>query len=176
MTKLILSCLILAVSWHAAVAEQRCDVTQFPLSTPTERFHDNADGTITDTASGLMWMRCAVGQDWRDGTCVGESTRMDWMGAQSAAETVNSEGSLFFSDWRVPSLRDLAMIVERQCEQPRINLTVFPNTPAAAFWTTTSRPGDAADNSVYALSFGPEGVERMDKSEEHYVRLVRTAQ
>jgi hypothetical protein len=156
-------------------AEQRCDTSEFPLSAPTERFEDNGDGTVTDTASGLMWMRCALGQHWSGSACDGEPTRYDWDAARVAADAVNGEGAFFFSDWRVPGLRDLAMIVERQCVAPRTNLSVFPNTPPAFFWSSTLRGADEGGPVAYALSFGPDGVEHRPANERHFVRLVRTA-
>ena len=159
----------------AAQAEQRCDTSKFPLSTPTERFADNGDGTVTDTSSGLMWMRCALGQTWADGACTGEATTYAWTSLEPAATAINEGGQHFFSDWRVPGLRDLAMIAERECQDPRINLTVFPNTPATFYWTSTERENDPEDRA-YALSFGPEGVEPHAKNLAHLLRLVRTAQ
>jgi hypothetical protein len=145
------------------------------LSAPTERFTDNGDGTVTDKTSGLMWMRCAVGQEWTGDTCAGEAETFAWPAAEAAAASVNEGGEHFFSDWRVPGLRDLAMIIERECRDPRINLTVFPNTPPTFFWTSTRREDDA-DERVYALSFGPEGVEPHETTLAHQLRLVRTAQ
>lgn len=176
MTTRFLSCILFSTYVGAVSAEQHCDVTQFPLSAPTERFLDNGDGTVTDSISRLMWMRCGIGQAWQAGDCVGQLKELDWQSAQSAAAHVNDEGTHFYSDWRVPSLRDLAMIIERQCQDPRTNLTVFPRTPSKAFWTTTSRPGDESDDSVYALSFGPDGVQRMAKDALNYTRLVRSSQ
>ncbi|WP_295879311.1 DUF1566 domain-containing protein [uncultured Thiohalocapsa sp.] len=158
-----------------AQAEQRCDTSQHPLSAPTERFTDNGDGTVTDTASGLMWMRCALGQEWTGDTCAGDAETYAWPSTQPAADAVNASGEQFFSDWRVPGLRDLALIVERECVNPRINLTVFPNTAADFFWTSSAREDDP-DDRVYALSFGPEGVEPHARSLAHHLRLVRTAQ
>jgi len=157
------------------LAEQRCDTSRYPLSAPTERFTDNGDGTVTDKSSGLMWMRCALGQEWTGSTCGGEATTFAWTGTQAAADAVNKGGEHFFSDWRVPGLRDLAMIAERECQDPRINLVVFPATPATFFWTSTERQDDP-DNRIYALSFGPEGVEPHAPNLAHHLRLVRTAQ
>ncbi|EGV17184.1 Lcl C-terminal domain-containing protein [Thiocapsa marina] len=157
------------------LAEQRCDTGRYPLSSPTERFSDNGDGTVTDAAAQLMWMRCAAGQTWSGGTCVGEAAAYDWQGAQEHAVATSASGGQFFNDWRVPKLRELAMIAERQCENPRINLTIFPETPPIVFWTESLRPGEGFETFAYALSFGPEGVLHTAKSERHAVRLVRTA-
>ncbi len=167
--------LVLLVTLTPAIAEQRCDTDRYALSAPTERFTDNGDGTVTDQLSGLMWMRCAIGQQWTGETCTGEAQTLAWAAAEVAAAAVNEGGKHFFNDWRVPGLRDLAMIVERECEDPRINLTVFPTTAATFFWTSTARQDDP-EGRVYALSFGPEGVEPHAPNLAHQLRLVRTAQ
>lgn len=154
---------------------QTCDVTLYPLSTPTNRFEDHGDGTVTDKQSKLMWMRCAVGQRWAKGRCVDAASRLSWQEALEAARTVNANGKFFFGDWRLPQVPELAGIAERQCKNPRINLTVFPDTPPDAFWTATSRsPGDAV-SFAFVLGFGADGVKYASKQEEHDVRLVRTA-
>ncbi len=159
----------------SAFAAQICDTSVYPLSSPSERFTDHEDGTVTDEAAQVMWMRCSVGQTWSDGTCTAEAVTLDWRGAQAAAAEMNAGGSLFFNDWRLPTLRELAMIAERQCENPRINLAVFPNTPPAFYWSASLRPGEGFEDFAYALSFGPEGVQHMSKDARSQVRLVRTA-
>jgi len=154
---------------------QSCDVSLYPLSTPTERFEDNGDGTVTDKQSKLMWMRCAVGQIWVKGTCDGAAVALTWAAALDAAQSINRRGSFFFNDWRVPQVPELAGIAERQCKNPRINLTVFPATPPVAFWTATSRPSNSVEASAFVLGFGTDGVKYASKLETHDVRLVRTA-
>ena len=120
-----------------------------------------------------MWLRCPLGQEWSPGGCSGTAKRLTWAQADELARTMNQAGKLFFNDWRLPQLHELATLAERQCENPRINLEVFPATPADAFWSLTSRkPADAAV-SAFVLSFGPEGVGYAAKSESHFVRLVR---
>jgi len=153
---------------------QTCDVSLYPLSTPTTRFIDNNDGTITDKASKLMWMRCALGQSWVNGTCSGSAAALTWQGAQGAAQEINKRGNFFFSDWRLPQVPELAGIAERQCKNPRINLTVFPGTPPVAFWTATSRPSTAVESFAFVLGFGADGITYVSKEETHDVRLVRT--
>ncbi len=155
-------------------AAQQCDTGRYALRTPAERFEDHGDGTLTDRQSRLMWMRCSIGQEWSKDRCTGTLAGQSWAAAQSAAQAINASGRYFYSDWRVPKITELATITEPQCENPRINLAVFPDTPAMPYWTATSRTDQSAANAAYALSFGTEGVQYKNKEEEHYVRLVRT--
>jgi len=71
----------------------------------------------------------------------------------------------------VPQIAELASIVERQCANPRINLTLFPATPPVYFWTATTRRGPGMD--AYAISFGADGPKHPSKEEKFDVRLVR---
>jgi hypothetical protein len=155
-------------------AQQRCDTSAYPLSTPTDRFVDHADGTVTDKRSQLMWLRCAGGQRWSDGRCSGAATAMSWQDAQAFAVAAGKQGAFFYADWRLPKVHELAAIAERQCSHPRINLAVFPDTPPAPFWSASIRPAERGEAGAFVLSFGADGVSHEDKTALHFVRLVRT--
>jgi hypothetical protein len=157
-------------------ADQTCDTTEYPLSSPTERFVDNGDGTVTDREANLTWVRCSAGQEWSSETCEGIAAEYSWEEAQKEAADANRSGVWFFGDWRLPKIRELAMIAERQCQNPRTNLTIFPATPPGVYWSDSSRPGEDSDSFAYGLSFGPEGVLNLSKAERHHVRFVRSAQ
>ena len=151
-----------------------CNTDSRPMSTPNERFKDNGNGTLTDIQSGLTWMRCSLGQTWNDNTCMGEPRGYSWQGAQDEALKLNKSGGYgSYSDWRVPHMPELAGIIERQCTDPRINLSLFPATPPQFFWSAT--PGQNARPGAYMLSFGPEGSGTDDKEQPHFVRLVRNS-
>lgn len=168
-------CLVLILGSASVWANQSCDTHSYPMSTPTERFTDNRDGTLTDQQSGLTWMRCSLGQQWNGSNCQGEPNVYTWQAAQAAAAQLNQTGGFAsHSDWRMPHIPELAMIVERQCDNPRINLTLFPNTPATYFWTATGRRGKGMEAEGYLLSFGPEGAGHMGKDGLHFARLVRS--
>lgn len=171
--KLAVAASILALALPA-FADPQC-ASERAGTAPAPRFTDNGDGTVTDRQSRLMWMRCSAGQQWRAGACVGDASSLDWSAAQAVASEVNRAGQFFFSDWRVPQLRELATIVERDCGEPRVNLTVFPGTPAEFYWSASPRAGEASRANVYALSFGLEGVQAMPRAEQNHVRLVRDA-
>lgn len=174
-TRQFLIMLLLGTSsvWSPAWAEQTCDKT-FPMSAPVERFVDNGDGTVFDLEPDLTWMRCSLGQVWNGTTCTGTSATYTWQSAQDAASKLNREGGYANRhDWRVPKIAELASIAERQCSNPRINLTLFPATPPVYFWTSTMRPGSPPDDPfAYAISFGSEGPRHAGKEEKFNVRLV----
>lgn len=162
------------MSTFAVHASQTCDTRLAPASVPRSAFEEHDDGTVTDRRSRLMWMRCSVGQDWAGGRCVGEVRSLTFRSAQSMASDINRKGSSFFSDWRLPRAAELASIAERQCDDPRIDLALFPDTPAEFYWTTTTRP-QPAEGFAFALSFGPEGIRNVDQETAAHVRLVRDA-
>lgn len=141
-------------------------------STTSQRFDDNQDGTLTDIDSGLTWMRCAQGQRWDGDTCLGQAEPYNWLSAQHAAQQLNQQGGYAgHADWRVPRLPELAGIVERHCKDPRINLQLFPTTPATYFWVVNAKPG--IPDQAYAMDFGTQGATTRLKSEPALLRLVR---
>lgn len=164
----------LAVAAGVAAADPQQQQCNGQGALPSARFKDNGDGTVTDMESKLMWMRCASGQRWLERRCVGAAEVFAWVNARRHADKVGSDGTAFFNDWRVPALRELATITDRGCQNPRTNLAVFPDTPAAPFWSSTPRPGEGGGERVMALSFGAEGVMLARKDERFHVRLVRT--
>jgi hypothetical protein len=121
-----------------------------------------------------MWMRCPSGQQWLGQRCIGVADVHGWLETKKYADKVNRDGDAFFNDWRVPSLRELATITDRGCVNPRTNISVFPDTPAAPFWSSTPRPGESSGERFLALSFGVEGVILARKDERFHMRLVRT--
>ncbi len=172
--RICISLLLLAVGSTPAFATQTCDTSIYPLSAPTARFIDNGDGTVTDTSTHMMWMRCSMGQAWTGSACDGPPASMSWQAAQDAAASLDKQGGYAkHGDWRMPRIPELANIIERQCAGPRTNIAVFPNTPAGFYWTASERLGKGNENEAYVLSFGPEGTAGDPKAEAHFVRLVR---
>jgi hypothetical protein len=165
----VVACLMVV---GAARAQQVCDAG---LSSPASRFEDHGDGTVTDKESRLMWMRCSAGQSWSAAGCRGEARLFGWESAQKEATEVNRGGRFFFNDWHVPQLRELATIAERQCANPRVNLTIFPSTPAGFYWTSSSRASKGDEGFSFALSFGAEGVKYLPRENSYRLRLVRSS-
>ncbi len=63
-------------------------------------FIDNGDGTITDLATRLMWMKADSGKG------------MNWEDALTWVQQKNEENYLGYSDWRLPNAKELQSIVD----------------------------------------------------------------
>lgn len=143
-------------------------------SAPDSRYQMNADGTVVDLRTGLMWMRCAMGQTWdaQQGACKGESTAYTWKDALAAVQVLDQgNGFAGFKDWRLPNVRELSSLTRFHCTDPAINLKAFPQTPSKSFWTST--PVASSFGSEWAVNFktGQAGYDFY--SNTYPIRLVR---
>jgi len=171
--KLRLTILALSIMSLAAAAQsdaaQTCHSYWPKPSTPINRFTENGDGTVTDTVTKLIWKRCSEGLGGE--SCEkGEPMIFTWQEAQKTAVESRFTGK---SDWRLPDIKELNSIIERQCTMPAINEIVFPATPTMSFWSSTPYAG----NPAYAWNvYFPYGIsDGNSKSYKFFVRLVRTA-
>jgi hypothetical protein len=123
-------------------------------------FVDNGDGTITDTATGLMWSKA----DSNEG--------MDWEDALAWVQQKNEENYLGHNDWRLPNAKELQSIVDYTQSPATTNSAaiglVFEVTPITDergevnypfYWTSTTHVNAAGGGSdavyiVFGESFG----------------------
>ncbi len=160
MIKLILLVLLSVLSL-AANAAQTCADDIIATSGP---FTVNTDNTVTDTATGLTWMRCSLGQSGSD-CSEGVAKRYTWSAALN--EVANN-----YSGWRLPNIKELNSIVELKCFDPAINTTIFPNTQNN--YLSSSPFGIYShNNSVSVISFYDGNYGLLQKNRSIYVRLVR---
>jgi len=143
-----------------------------PAQAAGARFVPSAAGDeITDTATGLVWRRCAEGQAWTGSTCGGSATGYTWEGALALA---NSTATSTGVAWRVPNVKELQSLVNRQTVSPAIDATAFPGTPSSWFWTSTPYAGNASD--AWRVAFGYGFVGYLNRYYGNAVRLVRAGQ
>lgn len=115
-------------------ASQTClSEKRIPSTTPNDRFTVNSDGTVTDDITGLTWTRCPLGLSGNNCQS-GQITSTNWMGALQSAKSATIAD---YVNWRLPNANELESIVEERCNEPAINLAIFPNTPASRFWTSS---------------------------------------
>jgi hypothetical protein len=120
----------------------------------------NGDGTVTDTATGLMWQQ-------------GQSpSTLTWEAALTYSEGLPLAG---YEDWRMPTAKELQSIVDYSRWCPAIDTTFFPGTVSSYYWssTTLARYTSVAwlVNSYYGHLFPGHY-----KSSSYYVRAVRAGQ
>lgn len=157
-----------------------------------------ASAVVTDPATGLRWLRCAMGQAWQDGRCAGEAEALGLMEAQARVEALNAQVHEAIAQWRLPTLVELAAL--RRCDHglvdeqfklelsreqapvtvprwcagettpPTIDTARFPDTPPRKFW---SGSGSEAAQHFYAVNFGNAWIGLNEAAEApHAVRPV----
>ena len=161
-------CLLLTFfSFTPARAEQTCNDSIISTAADSS-FTIHNDGTATDNTTGLMWMRCSLGQQWDGKTCSGESAIYFWAeGLKVAASHEFAD----YADWRLPNKNELESIIEARCFLPAINNRVFPATPSAYFWS--SSPYAAVTEGAWNIDFGYGAINASIKSGSIHIRLVR---
>ncbi len=151
----------------AAMAQSEC-YSSITTTTPDSVYTDNGDGTVTNNATGLMWAQCLDGLSGAD-CATGSASTSDWQAALILAEASTFAGH---SDWRLPSLKELASIVEASCSNPPINSTFFPNTYVNPLTQWTSTYVSSSDKAwVITFNYGLD--DSYAKSSLLGIRLVR---
>jgi hypothetical protein len=142
-------------------------------TTPTSDFIDNGDGTVTHKLTGLVWMRCSMGQSWDKATssCTGTAAKYTW--DEAMALKSNFAGK---SDWRLPNIVELQTTVERENYDPAINTAMFPNTPNNEFWSSSLQVSGTAFAWYVRFGDGIVSFTNRDLYHSFAVRLVRTNQ
>jgi hypothetical protein len=122
-----------------------CDFRQqyaellIPGSIPDPRFIDNQDGTVTDSLTGLIWLK--------NTNCFG---MMDWEGAVQAARNLKNgdcgpDPTLILSDgssagdWRLPTMSELCTLIDFSRRAPALpNGHMFSAVPSGYHWSATT--------------------------------------
>lgn len=162
------------ISWF-----RRSSVVMWLLLTSTipalAAFTPNADGTVTDNSTGLVWDRCAWGRAWNaaSSSCgpMGTET-FTWANALSAAAAANAANHLGRNDWRLPSKNELESLVDiAGTASPTID-PVFPWPYAAGeFWSSTTYA--RAPAGAWRVSFADASTLVDSKEGLLRVRLLR---
>lgn len=168
-----LSALLSMLALAPAALGQTCNSSMVDTM-PNSRYQASSDGTAIDLQTGLMWMRCALGQTWNstNSKCSGTAKAYDWKGSLQAAQTLDQSGGFAgYTDWRLPNLRELMSIDRYYCTNPTINLDAFPETPSDAFWS--SSPLEGSTGEIWTLDFNAGHAVYEPTSSTYAVRLVR---
>jgi len=122
---------------------------QTGIVSPSPRFTDNGNGTVTDEKTGLVWLKNA--------TCFG-----GWNWAKSLTDclTLNSgecgltDGSLE-GYWRMPNRFEMESLLDFGNQGPALPVDhPFHNVSFFTYWTSTSSNDNPGLAHAVALTFG----------------------
>ena len=144
----------------------------------TQLMNELARGVWTDPKTGLMWMRCSMGQTWDGVTAQGDAETYSWDGAKKAIANMNKEGGFAgYSDWRLPDIEVLKTIMLKnqagyKCPQgvlfkPRKN-------DYGVYWSAS--PNAGGDSNAWLVYFSYGDTNYSLKYVNYYVRAVRAGQ
>lgn len=138
---------------------------------PAQVFVDNGDETITDSNTGLLWMKCTQGLSGP--TCTNPTPasfdNLDWNAAGFACENLNFAGR---TNWRLPNANELLSIVDStQAAAPFIK-PIFPNTDNNMYWSSTTYDANKGFAMFVDFMFGV--ISPSDKASLVRARCVTT--
>ncbi len=114
-----------------------CPTNLGATSTPDTDYVINADETVNQHSTGLMWKRCLEGASGTNCATISGGGG-NWNAALAASVNSTFAG---YSDWRIPNRQELESLVNETCYLPAINTTVFPGAVGAYTWTSTPYSG-----------------------------------
>ena len=105
---------------------------QSVFAAPPPNQYTAASGEVTDTYTGLVWQQA-------DSATPSGATVIPWSGAAGYCAGLGLNGHT----WRVPSINELATLVDEAHVGPAINKTMFPNTKYGSYsnnwyWASTT--------------------------------------
>lgn len=122
-------------------------------------FKDNGDGTVTDNATGLIWMKVDSGH-----FKVGRNGAMNWGQSLKWAENLEYANH---SDWRLPNAKELQSLVDyTRCPDvtnsaaidPIFEVTTIKNEGGKKdypyYWTSTTHTSIARADAAIYFAFG----------------------
>ena len=115
-----------------------------------------ANGTVTDTRTGLVWQATAP------------SGVYAWTDAVSYCQNLPLAGG----GWRVPTCNELLTLVDPTRSNPAIDVNVFVAAPASIFWSSSPYLGTASNYAWY-VDFNRGGTMEDNRSVTYRVRCVR---
>jgi len=119
------------------------------LLTLASRFTDNQDGTVTDSVTGLVWLKNA-----------GCFNPANWASALAQVNGLAS-GACGLSDgsaagkWRLPNLNELESLVDVSASTPAVTPgSPFTNVSTGIYWSSTSYfGGQSGSPNAWAIRF-----------------------
>jgi hypothetical protein len=122
---------------------------------------------VRDNISGLVWEIKS-----NDASIHNKSHMYSWDSAQNEhiaeLNTIQFGG---FSDWRLPSIKELSFLIDADRQYPAVNNTFFPDIQNGFYWSSTSHAD--INDLAWGVSFDLGRVYQVSKLNSGYVIAVR---
>lgn len=132
-------------------------------------FTDNGDGTIKDNSNGLLWQKCAKGQNTMD--CSGTATGVIWTDALTYCNSL----TLASRTWRLPNINESYPLLDSSRPSgAAIDTTFFPNTIDSSRYWSSSTCAVSYPQSAWFMYFigGGSSIYNQKADSVPYVRCV----
>jgi hypothetical protein len=138
------------------------------------------EGVVYDNKNGLMWKRCTEGTGCNQNTMTLNTDRLSDSDASTYLsnwlKNINNNPSTLgagFDDWRIPTVKELASLVDRCEYRPAIHKDSFPDTIPMAYISSTV---DAKNNNRFWYVNFFDGSVGVNGPQGRSLRLVRAGQ
>ena len=152
----------------------------YTINTPSYTKLDGSGSVLPDSAAAWSMVKDNVtGLIWEnktdDGSIHDKSNEYSWNDA-TFIDTLNSMHFGGYTDWRLPTIKELASIVNYSIPYPgpTIDTGYFPNTQSSRYWSSTTRA--PYTSHAWGVSFNHDQDYYGDKGDSSYVRAVRGGQ
>lgn len=141
------------------------------------RFKDNGNGTVTDSLTGLIWLK--------NGQCLQffstDTTGLNYRPWADAIDAVNNLASGYCGlldgskagDWRLPNRKELDSLLDIGHSYPALPADC-PLSTFASYWSSTTNV--ASTGRAWLVDLQSGDVFNAPKSDTYYVRAVRGGQ
>jgi hypothetical protein len=120
---------------------------------PGQRFSDHGNGAVTDSLTGLMWVKNANLMATRDPGFDTHAAQGDvtWQRAFDYVRKLNSDRYLGYSDWRLPNRKELRSLIDYSQYAPSLPVGhPFTNVNVQA-WSSSTYAYDTGDAWVVSI-------------------------
>ena len=130
---------------------------QLGVSAAGQRFEDNADGTFSDTLTGLTWLGvrdCVPLHTWQISLEFANNF------SSSSGDCPNLSDGSEAGDWRMPNVRELLTLMNYSVAFPAWEPEIpfsgewLQDPISGAYWSSTSFEGSNPATTAYAINSG----------------------